>query len=62
MRIEGTELQKYAIENGEAEFKQALQDCSSLSTRGVVSVKSSKEQRGKLDDVTIESSKRRRKH
>lgn len=60
MGVEGTELQKYAIENREVEFKQALQHCSSLSTSGLISVKS-KGQHGKLD-VTIKGSKRKRKH
>jgi len=54
------ELQKYEIDNREAELKQALQQCNSLSKSGLISVKSSS-QLGKLD-MGVTSFKRKRKH
>ncbi|TYK10177.1 RNA cytidine acetyltransferase 1-like [Cucumis melo var. makuwa] len=61
MGVEDIELQEYGIENREAELKQALQQCSSLSKSGLISVKSSYAQPGKLD-MSVTSSKRKRKH
>ncbi|KAL4035111.1 hypothetical protein IC575_003786 [Cucumis melo] len=61
MGVEDVQLQKYGIENREAELKQALQQCNSLSKSGLISVKSSYAQPGKLD-MSVTSSKRKRKH
>ncbi|XP_008450325.2 RNA cytidine acetyltransferase 1-like isoform X2 [Cucumis melo] len=61
MGVEDVQLQKYGIENREAELNEALQQCNSLSKSGLISVKSSYAQPGKLD-MSITSSKRKRKH